>query len=403
MERIKDTEMRNIGNDIEKVYAFLDGVSNDSEWINPIEHDCGVVHFPRNIVNVMNVDENNVHECFLERESGKKYPTEGINLNEEIVQECMEERALFLIVPGEKRYRVLPLESTGRAFRHLLNRGGDLCRIMTTEVKTSSVTPLDPEKRARRINEDFQLNHTPMYVLVRWGKVDAVMSKDYVILDAKELLKECVSALEEKYDVVNLASSTWDHEFFNVRFDVKDDLFAEEIKDSLNKLGINANEVEVKFFFYTSDVGMASATGRVYLTVDGQDVFLPGGAKNGIDTRHYGGTSIGLFKESLREYLQNAGELDIEKIEKLGNTPVKDITETMKDIQTKFDSVLPKALTEAVVAEYVLKNGNAGTAIDCYVCANTVAGRSIAQKGGHTRDAVNAMNALVKIATYFVR
>ena len=102
MERIKDTEMRNIGNDIEKVYAFLDGVSNDSEWINPIEHDCGVVHFPRNIVNVMNVDENNVHECFLERESGKKYPTEGINLNEEIVQECMEERALFLIVPGEK-------------------------------------------------------------------------------------------------------------------------------------------------------------------------------------------------------------------------------------------------------------------------------------------------------------
>jgi hypothetical protein len=402
MERIKDMEQRNLGNEIEKVYAFLDEVSKDSEWIKPRVDECGLIHFPRNIINVTDVDANNVSKKFLERNSGAKIPTEGIDQNKEAVLECMDERALFLVVPGDNKYRVIPLESTGRAFHHILYRAGFFCRMANAEVKTSAVTPIPPEKRAEIVNYLMQLNHIPMTVLVRWGKVDAALSKDYIILDMKELLHTCVSALEERYESVTLSSSSWDHEFFDARFDVKDELFAEEVKDTLRKLGINANDVNVKFIFYTSDVGMASATGRVYLTVDGQDVYLPSGDVQNTDVRHYGATSVTLFEEGLKKYLENAGQVDIEKVERLGNIQVPDITEAMKDCQEKFKAVLPKELTEAVVSEYVLKNGNTGTAIDCYMCANAVVCRSIAQKGGHTRDAVNAMNALAKIANYLI-
>lgn len=402
MERIKDMEQKNLGNEIEKVYKFLDGVAEESEWLIHNADNCGVIYFPHNIINVCDVDAQNVHHCELPRLYHSPLPTTGIDLNEEVVQECMEDRALFLAVPTDKGLRMIPLESTGRAFTHLLNRDGDLCGMMTTEAKTSAVDPLPPEERARRLNDDLQRHHNPMTILVRWGKVHALLSKDYTILDMGDLLRTCVSALEEKYEDVKLASSTWDHEYFNARFDVEDELFAEEVKDSLTKLGISADEVGVKFFFYSSDVGMASATGRIYLTVDGQDMFLPGGAVQGAEVRHYGATSVTLFEEGLKKYLENAGQIDLEKIERLGNAPVNDITKVMKDCQEKFKAVLPKELTETVVAEYVLKSGNSGTAIDCYMCANTVVCRSVAQKGGHTRDAVNAMNALAKIANYFI-
>ena len=98
MERIKDMEQKNLGNEIEKVYKFLDGVAEESEWLIHNADNCGVIYFPHNIINVCDVDEKNVHHCELPRLYHSPLPTTGIDLNEEVVQECMEDRALFLAV-----------------------------------------------------------------------------------------------------------------------------------------------------------------------------------------------------------------------------------------------------------------------------------------------------------------
>lgn len=294
--------------------------------------------------------------------------TADIDPDAEEVQECLSETGLFIAFPLEGKMVTKP--STWNAYGNLLMRTDDYCGTMNRfDPKTNKkVLPID--EKAARINRDLELYGDICKILYRDCKVQAVLSKEYVVLPADEL----VSVLEEKlaYEHPNMEFTEGSvcEEFLIACYELNNRAIEEEIRLKLNDTGININTLKAGVQFSTSDIGLSSVTADIYFICDGTKIFL-----NGIRMPHKGNeTSVALFSEKLDSFGEALKDAE-EMIERLGNIEVSDVAGTVREVTEHFSSVFPNKVTSEVLEELELQYKTGGTGIDVYMALNDIVNR----------------------------
>lgn len=369
--------------ELDKVKVFLNGMKEDQEYlVVPIE-DTGVTCIQNDLFTQVNCEKVE----FIKK--GSKVLAASVDPNEDINEECINGNGMFLIAPYKNQYWCFPTMDS--AFLHILQRAGDDCQTMRRFDETAAKRILPSEHKALRLTEDLQLYKDECLILVRWGKVRAMLSKQYVVLPADKLLDIVSQYAKKEFPDSKFHGGTWSHEFFRVEFDLNDDIREAEFQDFLEKFHVNAKKVSAKLIFFTSDIGLSSAVCRCYYDVDGTPFMLPGK----VELAHTGDASVGLFEERVEKHLKETFTASEEAIEKLGNIPISNIADVLRRIQERYTFVSKDILTTKA-EELEIKGPNKGTAIDVYLYLNEIVQKQLAWKGASVRDIVETSERLIK-------
>ncbi len=369
---------------MEDVKTFLKGMYEDQVILTPAIEETGVVYIPNNIFMGMACEKVE----FIRR--GCKVQAASISTDTEINRECIEGNGIFYVVPYGNKLWCFPTQES--AYLQICQRAGDDCQTMRRFDETAAKKVLPTEVKAARLTQDLQLYSDGCLVLVRWGKVRAVLSKQYVVLPADKLLETVKQYTTSEFPDWEFRNGTWSHEFFRMEFDLNDEIREEEFRMRLEDFNVHAKEVKTKLVFYTSDIGLSSAVCRCYYSIDGNAFLLPGK----VEVPHTGEATVALFGDKVKNHLKGIFEESEEMVEKLGNIPITDISEVLKRIQEKH-TFISKEFLGAKVDEIILSKKFSGTAIDVYMYLNEIVQKQLTSKGASVREVVETTERLSKL------
>ena len=368
---------------IPECYEFWGWVYKNQEIALPFINECGAVYIPNNMFT-----DDLCQVIQYIRNSGAVVESAPILPDMDVNRECIEGNGIFLLCPVKNKYRTLP--TAEQVFINILQRAGDDCPTMRRFVETSKKGVKPTEEKVKELSKDLGLYAGSCLVLIRWGKVRAMLSDSYVVLKADDLLREVVHFQEREYPDGKFVRGVWSHDLFKAEFELNDELREDEFRLKLENFNVFAKKVKAKMLFYTSDTGTCSACCRCYYDIDGSMFLLPGK----VEMPHTGEATVKKFGESVDKYLKKVFAESEEAIERLGNIPVNDPAGTLLRIQKKY-SFINKELAGLKASEMAGRKNC--TAIDVYIALNEVVQAQLTRSGASVRDAIDANERLLSL------
>lgn len=332
----------------EELMQILAGRKETDRWYTPKISDCEVIGFSRSQEKGSNPLE----------EYGLTDPAEdeayGIILKKgaEIQKELMALSNMFLIFPGNDDKKVAyPLYISG--LRCTADRMGEAGRTFWDK--------LSPERKAERLCEDALFYPKECKILIRDEMVVGNHSAGYVILPELELVETMEKALKGDHPDFDLEKGEISLEFLHCWYNLNDkdneECFALILKDH----GIDTEEEPVKcgIEFFTSDTASSAASIFPYFKVKKTKARLG----EGIRIEHDGLNSMATWKSRLPEIDSLFKEAE-DRIEKMGNTPINNVKETIINITEKYYTKFPKKAVKEISPQFIDGPGNA---IDVYL------------------------------------
>ena len=155
----------------------------------------------------------------------------------------------------------------------------------------------------------------------RWGLLDggaiANGSLEYVPLDALEGYKVFLKKIHEKWMDAEYRTGVVSYEGYFCDYDLKDDVAASGLKNTLKKFNVDVKEVSLFTRYATSDSTMSAMGACLYAVLDGTPMRL----STSLHVEHKGEASIEKFEEKLEDLGMLVDEAE-EKVEALGNTAI---------------------------------------------------------------------------------
>lgn len=282
-------------------------------------------------------------------------------------QECISEELPFLCIPEEKGYRAVP--TRGIAYNTILQRAELQCGLMTRfEPKTNKQVHPAKEKY-EWITKAFSYYGDISKILIRDGKVSAVLSKEYQILPVKDLIDVLEDELKAIHENLTFESASISHEYTIAKYLLKDRVIEESLRLKLNDFGCNVTSLTAGVQFSSSDVGLSSVRVNVFIRCDGILMVL-----GGISMPHKGDSSIEKYHECFDNFGLILQEME-DKIEKLGNMDIKDVRNTVSLVAEKYPAIFPVKATEEVLEDL----SSTGTGMDVFIALNDIVDRHIKQ------------------------
>lgn len=348
----------------EELKEYLDFRKDNDVWSFPyMASDLGVVGLNNYPLLLPGLCKNVViKKSHFELKSG------DIDYESEEAVECLESTGLFVAFPLEGKMCTLPTSSN--AFTNILMRTDDYCGTMTRMEPKANKKVLPIEEKAARLNRDMELHGDICRILYRDKKVQAVLSKEYVILPVDELIGVLEDVLSKDHPDIKFTDGMISEEYLVARYELNSRGIEEELRLKLNDLGSNINTLKACVQFSTSDIGMSSVSADVFFECDGVKIFL-----SSIKMPHKGtDTSVDLFRDKLEDF-GNALKESEEQIERLGNIELNDVPLVVEKITSHYSSVFPEKITREVIDELKLTFKSGGTAIDAYMALNDIIDR----------------------------
>lgn len=288
------------------------------------------------------------------------------DVDEEDIRSTMATTQMAVIVPGD-HLQMYPLRYT--AFPHIQKRAGVEGRsINNLERKRGQALALAPEKRCAFLNEGLSLYADRTNVLIRDGKVTAMMTgdeNDYAVMPQIRLINIVENELAHQFAQHEFQSAEVNHEISFIKYSLHDDVLEKNLLNAVASTGMLASEVKVALHLITSDVGLSAARLTPVVTVDG--VVLPMGKANAVE--HKGGEKamsafIDMAHVFLAKYRQNA-----ENLKALMDVEIKHPSDCLQHVFERLNlSGYAKALREA--KEKLDQNFSSCTAFDIYYTLN---------------------------------
>lgn len=198
------------------------------------------------------------------------------------------------------------------------------------------------------------------------GKVSAALSKEYAILPDDELIEHLEKQLMIDHPEYEFDKGMVSHEYLMVEYLLNDTLMEESVRLKLNDAGAHISSLKAGIRFSTSDVGLSKVYASIFYDADGIRTTLG----SGIEMEHKGDASPEKFEAKMEDLGLLFRECE-ERIEELGNIPIRNLAGCVREIREVF-TFLPKATAEEVETELQLKYPNGGTAIDVYLALNDI-------------------------------
>ena len=249
-------------------------------------------------------------------------------VTDEDLETSMANSKLMAMVHVLGSRKIYPLRYT--AFSHVCARAGLGGRSITDLRSRRRHDEIDSTKRAEMLNECLRLYKDRTNVLVRDGKITAMMSgdeNDYKVLPAADLLKALTDKLEQEFPGYIMIDGKLSHEIVVATFDLGSDGLCNQIKGVLRGYGVEANDVKARLRFSTSDVGLSEARLAPVVEVDGVTL----GMGNTYEIKHSGQASVEKFGELADKVLINYRD-NIADIERLASIHVRNARKCLESL-----------------------------------------------------------------------
>lgn len=245
-------------------------------------------------------------------------------------------------------------------------RGDDDSMVMARFDPKANKQVLPINEKADRLTRDFQLFSDNCKILLRDGKVSAVLSKEYVILPADKMISILENQLKQDHPDFTFNRGQVSHEYLMVEYLMNDVEMEQSFRLKLNDAGADISELKAGIRFSTSDIGASKVYASVFYDADGVRTTC----NSGIALEHKGEASPQSYAESCKQLGMVFKESE-ELIEKLGNMNISDVAGVVQEIRENY-SIFPKGISEKVEAELRIQYPGGGTAIDVYLALNDI-------------------------------
>ncbi len=352
----------------EELQKYLQFRKENDVWVQPYIKETAVV----------GIED---HPLFL----SQYFSSNGIELNDE-ANECVKDTGLFLTFPVDGKRKIYPTRHT--AFTSICQRAGLSGPTISNFIGTSFKKVLPVTEKAAWLTRGFSLYAQKCNILIRDEKISAMMSGGYSILPADELVEALEKELKKEHKDMKMLSATISHEYLNVEYLLNDEDADSSFSLLLKDFGM-AENVKTGIGFATSDVGLSRAyVYPFFMTEDGYTTRFG----DSIGVEHEGKNNVETFVQLLPRVDSLFKEAE-NQIEKLGNTDIKSLSYTVRNIAEDNKSLFPKSFADDVIATL---SSQKGTAIDVYLALNEIVENYIVSRGNNPTLALTLKDRLSK-------
>lgn len=343
----------------EELWEYLKFRKENDEWLHIFINEMAAVGIRNEPLFIPQYCSN-----LKIRKNGYTMDIPDIDCEKTENEECIKDTGLFLVFPYKNKVIAYPTRRI--AYSTICKRADDDCGTMFRFDAKPSKQVLPIDEKAERLTRDFLLYSDCCKILLRDGKVSAVLSKEYAILPDDELIEHLENQLLIDHPEYEFDKGMVSHEYLVVEYLLNDTLMEESVRLKLNDAGAHISSLKAGIRFSTSDVGLSKVYASIFYDADGVRTTLG----SGIEMEHKGDAT----PEKFENKMENLGLLFKEceeRIEELGNIPIRNLAGCVREIREVF-TFLPKASAEEVEEELQLKYPNGGTAIDVYLALNDI-------------------------------
>lgn len=282
---------------------------------------------------------------------------------DDIVSSMETTKTAVAISNGTKKV-LYPLRYT--AFGHLQDRAGITGRSINALKDKSRAREMAPATRCECLNNGLQLYRDSTLVLIRDGKVTAMLSgdmNDYSVMPVTRLMKILESELAGEFGGVSFVRGSVTHEIVDLMYEITDADFVEQIKNLLESYGMLAENLKLAIRLTTSDVGLCAARLTPLISFDGSPLITFG---KSLSVEHKGGDkAMTLFVDVADRFLASFRD-NTDNIVRMMNVRIKEPSHCLQNVYEAlklrgYSSEL-RDIKERLKAEH----GNGCTAFDIY-------------------------------------
>ncbi len=303
--KLKDFEIK-IFPTKDDAYSFFMDQENADKWLRMYTSEIEAIPLEDNPLNLL-VENAFSHTCA----DGYAIPSFEPDVSEEDIVSSMETTKMCIAISNGTKKVMYPLRYT--AFGHVQDRAGISGRSINSLRDKSRAKEMSPKTRCKCLNYGLQLYKDSTYVLVRDGKVTAMLSgdaNDYAVMPTTKLISILESELISTFSGLDFITGNTSHEITSLYYRILDSDLEENLSNMLQSYGMLIDNVIVSVRLSTSDVGLSAAKLTPLLSYDGKS-FIPFGKPLGVE--HKGGNkAIPMFEDitgrllaSFRDNLDN--------------------------------------------------------------------------------------------------
>nr|WP_303181841.1 hypothetical protein [Lachnoclostridium phocaeense] len=378
-----DDEIRDLKN-MEELHEYLDFRKENDEWVEVFLNELAAVGVPD-----MPLFYGQYCSKVTVPKNGYHVHIGNIDHEKQENAECISGTGLFLVFPYKDKLTAYPTRWT--AYNSICKRAGDDGDVMMRTEARANKCVLPVNEKAERLCRDFQLYSDNCKILLRDGKVSAVLSKDYAILPADGLIQVLENQLASDHPDFAFDKGKVSHEYLLAEYLLNDPEMEESFRLRLNDAGADIASIKAGVQFSTSDVGLSRVNASLFYDADGVRTFLGGG----IGIIHLGDASVADFAESCKSLGLVFKECE-DRIEELGNMDIADVAGTVRKVQEKYP-FLPKTVADAVAADLEVSCPNGGTGVDVYIALNDIVQRHADQSSLSPTRYLNLCEQVAKL------
>ena len=175
------------------------------------------------------------HPLFL----SQYFLSNGIELNDES-NECVKDTGMFLTFPMNGERKIYPTRHT--AFTSICQRAGLSGPTISNFIGSAFKKVLPVTEKASWLTRGFSLYMQKCKILIRDGKISAMMSNGYSILPADELVGALEKELKKEHKDMKMLSATISHEYLNIEYLLND----KDADSSLDRKSTRLNSSHLK-------------------------------------------------------------------------------------------------------------------------------------------------------------
>lgn len=291
------------------------------------------------------------------------------DVTDDDISSSTENTKTACIIPENNRFKVYPLRYT--AFGHMQERSGITGGSISSLKERRRANEMEAKVRCTCINEGLKLYKDKTLVLIRDGKVTALLSgdeSDYSIMPVSECKTILEDELSNSYKNYTFSSCQTTHDITEIIYNINDDELSERIEDVLSQTGELISDVKVKLRFTTSDVGKCAARLTPMFFVDGK--LLPFGKP--LSVEHKGGKkAMAAFKDASRSIMSKYREC-IGLIQKLMNIHIKHPAGCLKNVYSALKLTGYSAALNECQDRIISEHTSGCTGYDIYWYLNEV-------------------------------
>lgn len=338
--------------------AVLEFLAKD-EWSEPYIMECSVKDIPDTPLFFSLYREN----FEVEVSSGAKLCVPPLDASDDELSETARDIGLLLIFPKNGELVGKPTRYT--AFSSICARAGISGSTITNSDEKPLLSILPLVEKAQWLSRGFSLHKATCKILYRDGKVSSMLSADYEIMPANEVVPRFENRVRKEHPNMTFASGMLSHEYLYLDYMLNNTDMEESLLAMLEEYNVHASSIKAGVRFSTSDIGNSCVTAAPFYDIDGVRVRL--GAPIALSHDH--GHKCEHFIKLLDGLAMVFKESE-DRIEELGNMEIKHPHGCFMHILDKNRTL--KTGSESIADGLDAEFPSGCTAIDIYLALNRI-------------------------------